>query len=77
MTAAASADALARKRRAVAPSLDAILAHFAPGSKITVIVRTAGSPAPDFVMSNDDDLAAPRKVLDRAVAAAGPVVGRA
>ncbi|MDQ0135719.1 hypothetical protein J2T08_003640 [Neorhizobium galegae] len=34
--------------------MDAILAHFKPGAKITVLVRHPGMPTADFCMTSDD-----------------------
>jgi hypothetical protein len=49
--------------------MNQILDHFKPGRKITVLVRTPGEPAQDFMMSNDD-LAEATKMIQRRMEAA-------
>jgi predicted regulator of Ras-like GTPase activity (Roadblock/LC7/MglB family) len=47
-------DLLQRVAEDVQEHMDAILANFKPGVKITVLVRAPGLPDRDFCMTNDD-----------------------
>lgn len=67
-------DLLQRAAERVQDSMDAILANFKPGAKITVLVRTPDTPTADFCMS-DDNLWEVTAMVQRRMAAAGyPVV---
>ena len=35
-------------------AMNRILAHFKPGRKITILVRSPGEPTQDFCMTNDE-----------------------